>query len=302
VRVAHPWLGETFPLGRDRAHWRELFGASGWVYLFSVGNLIFSATDSLLINKGFGPEAVTPYQLNYRIVELIIQVIGSAAVIGMSKINLWIHSPEPENKERARAAVERLLTFQSSIATFGAMAYLAIDSMLIGTIFGHWRVVSLPLQWAFALNLAVTMCGDAGIQVAGIATRTGVRTAGAAIGITALLNLGLSYAAMKMGSIEGIAYATVIAQTLLSWFLGWHVCRVLKLSCSRWFLRSWLLPAVFVSATAWAQWRIGPGTWTGAAILFSIVCVLGIIHALLAGVNREFLRKELSVLRSLLPN
>ncbi len=301
VRAAHPWLGELTPLGRDRKLWRELVGASGWIYLYSLGNLIFTATDALLINKGFGPAAVTPYQFNYRLVELAVQVIGSASFIGQSKINLWIHSPDPELRERARAAVQRLCMFQSLLGTFAALGYLAVDSQFIRLWVGAEHQVPMILQWAFAFNLAVTMSGDSGIQVAGLCGANGLRTAGIAIGATALLNLALSYVALRCGSIAGIAWATVLAQSILSIVLARYLCRHLQLPLWRWCLRSFVLPVVFVAAIAAVQWKVGSTTWSGAGVLLVVAAVLAVLHAWLGGVNRDFIRHELAILRSFLP-
>jgi len=299
LRLAHPWLGEFLPLSFDRKVWRELLTASGWVYLYSLGSLVFSTTDRLLINAGFGSAAVPSYVMNYKACELAMQVIFSASAIGLSKINLWIASPDLTLQARAREVLQQLMIFETFVGTLCALGYLAFNNLFISHWIGARYHVSSALQWAFAINLAVTTAGDAGIQVAGLCGRNGLRTAGLAIGLSGLLNLGLSFISMKLGSITGIAYATVVAQILLSGFLGWHTCRYVGLAPGRWILRACVLPFGVVAFGAVLHWRIGSRTWTEAGLLAALFTVLALVQARVLGINSKLIRHELALLRSI---
>src|SRR5208282_1717949 len=101
---------------------------------------------------------------------------------------------------------------------------------------------ALGLQTAFALNMAITASGDAGIQLSMRSGKNGLRFAGLLIGLTGLLNVALSIVAMENGSLWGIAMATVLAQSLLSVGAGFYTCRHLQISWLPWLLKGWLLP------------------------------------------------------------
>ena len=118
---------------------------------------------------------------------------------------------------------------------------------------------ALPLQLAFALNLAVNASGDAGIQLAISAGEPrGLRIAGAAVGLTGLLNLALSITAMKMGSLWGIAMATVVAQSILSIVASFYTCRYMKLPWLPWLVKGWLFPLAGISFAGWLRMRLAP--------------------------------------------
>jgi O-antigen/teichoic acid export membrane protein len=300
LKLAHPWLSELRPLKRDLALWREIITASAWIYLYGLGNVIFTMTDRLLVNAGFGASAVTPYVLNYKPCELTLQVVLSASFVSLTKINQWIASPAAELRERARSEVQRLCLFQSVLGTACALGYLSLNNLFIQYWMGPAYQVPAPLQWAFALNLAITTGGDAGIQIAGVCGPRGLRTAGLAIGLTGLLNLALSFAAMKAGWLAGIAYATVIAQTVLSLVLGRYTCRHLNIPTRRWFVCSWLLPLVSVVLMAAAHHWMGSASWGGAFGLLGVGALIVLAGARLGGLTLDFVRQEWTILRAML--
>jgi O-antigen/teichoic acid export membrane protein len=300
LRVAHPWLGEVFPLRRDTVVWRSLLGTSIWVYLYALGSIVFTTTDRLLVNAGFGPAAVPPYQFNYKLCEMAIQVISSASFVALSKINPWIANPAEESQARSREAVQRLLLFDSLAGTVVALGYIAINNQFVRLWVGSEFQMPAMLQWAFALTLVVTMGGNAGIQVAGVCGRAGLRTAGIAIGVGALVNLALSFVAMKMGSLLGIAFATVFAQTGVSIFLARYTSRQLRMSTGRWLVRAWLLPVGAVLALAALHSWTGSDKWTSIVCLLGVGAALVLLQARLAGVDRAFVFHEMDLMRKIL--
>jgi hypothetical protein len=300
LRASFPPLSRLNPLGYNPALWRELTTTSGWVCLYVLGSLIFTTTDVLLINFGFGPGTVTGYVFNYKPVEMALQLVVSASYVSQGKLNIWLADPAPGSQSRARAAVRRLCQFQSLAGTACAAGYLALDNLFIAKWVGPQYQGSMVLQWAFALNLAVTTAGDTGIQVAGIFGPRGLRAAGIAIGLCGMLNLVLSFIAMRYAWLAGIAYATVLAQTILSLFLGAYICRQLGIAARPWLAKSWLLPVATVSIMAFLQSRIGSTTWQGVAGLLAAGALLVILQARLVGVTRNFFVQEWQIVRDIL--
>ena len=300
IRVSFRQLSRLLPLGYDLALWKELISTSGWVCLYLLGYIIYNATDNLLVNAGFGSGMVPAYSFNYKPIDMAVQVIISASFVSLAKINIWIADPARESQDRARTAVRRLGLFQSLIGTVGALCYLALDNKFIELWQGRDFQMSLMLQWAFALNLVVTAAGDANIQVAGVIGRPGLRRAGMAIGSTGVLNFILSFIAMRFQWLEGIAFATVVAQTILSFVLGVYICRHLQLKTRAWLAQSWFVPVFSVVIMAVLQYYIGSQHWKGVACLLGAAAVLIVIQARLTGVNREFIAYEWSVVRGIL--
>lgn len=300
LKIAHPAFSALRPITVNLVLWRELLSTSGWFYLYTLGGFIFTMTDRLLVNGGFGASTVTAYVLNYKPCEMAMQVLLSATFASQTKINQWIANPAPEAQERARQEVQRLNLFQSAVGVACALAYLALDNLFVDYWVGPAYQMPTNLQWAFALTLAITAAGDAGIQMAGLCGPKGLRKAGLAIGLTGLLNLALSLAAMRNGWLVGIAYATVVAQTVLSIVLAFHTCRYLKIPVTMWLVRSWLLPVLAVLALAVGNVWINTMRWSGALSLLAIGAVVWLLYARLAGLNRDFFAHEWKAIRRML--
>jgi hypothetical protein len=300
LRMSFPRLAALLPLKCDLAQWRDLVQTSGLVTFAVLGGFIFVMTDRLLVNAGFGAGVVTPYYFNYKPVEMALSVVLAASYMVLGKLNIWVATGSPETLARAGAAVERLNLFQVLAGTACALAYLALDNTFIALWVGRDFQQPIFLQWAFALTLVVTTAGDAGIQAAYVFGRPGLRRACLAVAATGLLNLGLSFAAMCCGWLAGIAYATVIAQTGLSLYLGFYTCRQLKLSFGRWFRRSWLWPVLTVCLLAALQYEIGSTDRTGILVLLGAGALLLVLLAFVAGLTGELIREELKIVRGFL--
>ena len=158
--------------------------------------------------------------------------------------------------------MRRLNQFQTLLGCGAALAYLGGNNLFMKLWWLHKANPILPaplaLQLAFALNLAVTTSGDTGIQLALRSGSRGLRVAGAAIGLTGLLNLGLSLVAMKMGSLWGIAMATVVAQSVLSLVASLFTCSYLKIAWLPWALKGWLFPVAGIACAGWLRMKL-PG-------------------------------------------
>lgn len=297
LNVAHPWLGKFFPLGFDRVVWRGLLMTSGWVYLYSIGNVVFSETDRLLVQAGFGAATVPAYRFNFKLCEVALAFIAAASFASAGKINMWIANPSEESQQRSREAVHRLSLFQSTLGTAAALGYLSVNNNFVELWVGEQYRIADLIQWAFALTLAITSGGDAALQISGLCGPKGIRTAGIAIGVAALINLALSFLAMLNRSLAGLAYATVFAQSLLSIYLGIHTARYLQMPVRAWLIRSWLLPVCTVASFALVQSKVGSDRWGKSALLLGVGAILLIIHSRMAGVTQDFLRHEWQVLR-----
>lgn len=299
IKGAHPWLGEIFPLRMNRVVWRELATASGWVYLSSLGSFIYTTTDRLLINAGFGPELVPKYLLNNKLPDLAFTLIVTASFVSIPKITQWIASPDPGDRVRVVTEVTRLNLFQILLGCMAALGYLAVNDVFIRVWLGPSYFVPASWQLAFALNLAISACGDAGIQLPGRFGIEGIRKMGIAVGGTGLLNLILSFIAMKLGYVVGIAFATVLAQSVLSLVLAWQTCRRLKLSFPAWATKSWLVPVAAVGSSFALRSVLVPHSWMNIGSLLAAYAALLFLIALGLGFNRQVLAQEWRVFREM---
>lgn len=295
VRAAHPQLSNVLPLRRDPEVWRDLAGASGWIYLYSIGYVIFSSTDALLVNAGFGAVVVTQYLLNFKPIEVALKLVGAATSVGLSKINIWIHSPDPAMQERAKVSTIRLNMFQSWFGTAAAAVYLALNDWFISFWVGPHFHVPAAWQIAFALTLAITMGGDAGVQVAALTHKTGLRIAGMTIAGTAFLNLTLSFIAMRAGSIVGIALATVVAQSVLAVILARFTSSKLQMSWMPWFLRAWIMPAGSIGLLGIARLQFTSLSPLSIAMLLLLSALVLIVHAWAIGLRWSIVKEELAI-------
>ncbi len=296
VRWSHPRLAEFLPLRLDRRLVRDLLEKSFWVYLCALGSMVFVTTDRLLISAGFGPAALPRYQLNYKFCELALTVIILAGFVSMPKITQWLASPAAEDRARAIKEALRLSRFQTLLGVAIALAYLLVNDVFMRLWLGEAKseLLRAPVAWqmAFAGTLVVTAGADATVQLSGRIAGDGLRRAGTAIGLTGLLNLGLSYCAMKAGSITGIAVATIIAQTGLSLALCRFVCGRFGLSWWPWAWRSCILPLLAVALAGAARLRWPPDSWGNATLLAGIYAVILAVIVRGSGFDLAFLRDE----------
>jgi O-antigen/teichoic acid export membrane protein len=311
LKWSHPWLGDLVPLRHDREEWKNLAATSGWAYLVGVGTVIYVATDLVVINAIKGPDLVPMYRFNYRAWELVSTLIVTASFVGLPKLTQWISSPEPADRQRLLLELKRLRVFEIVLACGAAFGYLAFNNLFIHVWLGKAYQAPLALQIAFACNLAVSVGGNAGIQMAMRAGENGLKLSGLAIGGTGLLNLTLSILSLKfipasVGSasgvpwgIIGVAAATVIAQSISSLCLGSVTCRYLKLPMLSWFSRCWALPLGVTIGAGVLKGFFPASSITHLSVIILCYGALFWIVCRLVGMNSELLRAELRQLRAL---
>lgn len=315
LKWSHPWLGDIRPLKCDRTEWKALAGASWWIYLISVGTAIYVSTDRLVITAGFEAGVVPMYLGNYKVCELSITLLTTAAFVSFPKVTQWISSVDESDRRRLLMELKRLRAFEIVLGCGAVLGYLAFNHAFVGLWLGKDYQGPLALQFAFAANLAVTICGNAGIQLSTRAGDRGLKLAGLAVGGTGLLNLGLSILSVKYGpalaqyfgfsngvavGITGVAVATVIAQSISSICLGTVTCRYLNISAFEWTARCWLLPVGFIAAASALKLLFPRDSLLHLGILSACYAVLFLALAALAGMNRELLRTELAQMRKML--
>jgi O-antigen/teichoic acid export membrane protein len=304
LKWSHPWLGDLWPLKRDFAEWKTLAITSGWAYLISIGTAIYFTTDRLVIGAVIGTEVIPTYQANYKVCELALTLIVTAAFVGLPKLTQWIASAEPSDRKRLLVEINRLKVFEIVLACGAVLGYLAFNNLFVGLWLDKAHQAPLALQIAFACNLAVSVGGNAGIQLSMRAGNNGLKYAGLAVAGTGLLNLALSILSVKLVSvygltfaITGVAVATVIAQSISSLFLGAVTCRYLELSSVRWAARCWLLPIGFTLLAAGLKRLFPTDSLSNLGILAGCYLVLFLVVCGLAGLNRGLLRAELAQAR-----
>ena len=300
LKWSHPWLGQLRPFGFDLALWKTLAQASGWFYLLSLGNAIYTTTDRLVINAWFGSAIIPRYHNNYKLCDLGVTLVLTGSLVSLPKITQWFADSTQAARDRLRTEAVRLNIFQIVLGCAVALFYLTFNDLIVRLWLGPQYKGDLLWQAAFACNLVVTTGGDAGIQ---ISTRCGDRAlkiAGLAVAGTGVLNLALSILSAMLGSITGVAVATVIAQSVLSLVLGKLTCRHLGLSAMSWSARSWLLPLGCVLVAAAYKSILPDLTLSHILQMAGCSAVLFVATCALAGLNMELVRSEWKTIRSML--
>jgi O-antigen/teichoic acid export membrane protein len=306
LKWSHPWLGNLTPLKRDRAQWKTLAGASGWMYLVSLGTAVYFTTDRLVIGAANYWDEIPRYNANYKACELLVMLIVSAAFFSFPKITQWIASPHETDRRRLLTELNRLSVFEIVLGCGAVLGYLAFNNLFVDLWLGKAYQVPLPLQFAFAGNLAVTVCGNAGIQLTMRAGDKGLKYGGLTVAGTGLLNLALSILAVELVSVYGLTFsltgvagATVVAQSVSSLCLGTVTCRYLGLSATRWAARCWLLPIGFTVVAAALKELFPHDSIKHLAVLSAGYGALFLMVCRLAGMNRDLLRSEINQARAL---
>jgi O-antigen/teichoic acid export membrane protein len=299
LKCSHPWLGDLMPLKQDPSEWKTLAGASWWMYLVSIGSVLYFTTDRLVIGAVLGTAVIPTYQANYKVCELCVTLITTAAFVGFPKVTQWIASPHEADRRRALTELNRLSVFEVVLACGAVLGYIAFNNLFVSIWLDKAHQAPLAWQFAFAFNLAVTCGGNAGIQLSMRAGDRGLRSSGLIVAGTGLLNLALSIVSVKLGSITGVAVATVIAQSISSVFLGAVTCRYLGIPIGRWMARCWLLPVAF-TLLATALKILFPDSSLYHLGLLS-VCYFGLFLVVcrLVGMNKELIHTELIQARAL---
>ena len=303
VRSTNPELARLRPLQFDRRTALLLGESSFWVYLCGLGNAIYRSTDTLVITAGslFALGTVTRYEYNYKFCDIAVFLAGTASFVSLPKITQWMHSPDAGDQRRARDEMRRLNRFQTLLGCGAALAYLAGNDLFMRVWWHHRENVvpaaPLALQLAFALNMAITASGDVGIQISQRSGKHGMRVAGTMIALTGLLNLALSVWAMERGSLQGIAMATVAAQSVLSLAAGWYTCRHLKANWLPWALGGWVFPTAGVLFAGWLRWRLPFDSTQNVLIVIGAYAAMLLAGALALGINLDFIRGELVIVR-----
>jgi O-antigen/teichoic acid export membrane protein len=306
VRASHPAMAGVFPLKLD---WRlvvSLTENSFWFYLCSLGNTIYRSTDGLVISAGFKPGLLAVYEYNYKFCDIAVFVALTASFVSLPKITQWMASTDPRDQDRVRTEARRLNQFQTLIGCTAALAYLAANDLFMHVWWAHSDKpippAALPLQLAFALNMAVTAGGDAGLQLMLRSGKQGLRIGGGLVGLTALLNLGLSILAMTRGSLLGIAMATVLAESVLRLSSGFYTCRKLQIRWLPWVMRAWLVPVAGVLFAAWLRWKLPFDSAQNISLLIAAYLAMALGTAWMLGITPAFIKAELAIVRGFFRN
>lgn len=296
VRLSHPALAHCRPLVFDRSQFTALSSQSFWIYFTSIAGGLYMVAGQFFVSRGFGPATVPVYRYNFRLCELALFIVNSANLASVPKITQWWNSSDSALRERARTETERLNKFQTLLGCAAALGYLAVNGRFMRLWLGPDMGASSALQGAFACHLAFTAAGLAGFDLAARCHERGIRTSGITVLTSALLNLALAWAAMRHGSLAGIAAAAAIAQSVVTLALGRFTARHMNLSWWRLSCRNWLLALAVVTAGLAAQTSLPPQPARAIPILLALdLCVLlGV--ARIVGIGIEDLQREKEIL------
>jgi O-antigen/teichoic acid export membrane protein len=289
LRISHPWLGQVLPVNYSSRIVRELLTGSFWSYLLSIGTFIYFLSDQIVVNAGFGSAAVPSYRFSYKLCELAIMLLASATFVTVPAIFKRVLSGDPQQRDLGLSSLDRLQRIQCFAAVAAALMYLGVNDAFLAVWLGSGFNQSLTIQTAFALNLAITVSGDAIIQSRVRADSRGLRIVGQTVGTCGVLNLVLSLIAMKFSSLAGIAFATVFAQLVQMTVLTRSISAALRLPFPRWLLRVIFVPAGSVLLASAVRGHAQPYTLVGAltyvltcaAILWAVALALNLNASLM---------------------
>jgi len=247
VNTTNKNLSRLLPLRFSMKEWMLLLQTGFWITISYLGNLIFVSSDRIIINAVFGSARVPAYVFNYKMVEMAILAISTFMYVSLPKLTMHFAAIKNGKDRMINELVIKINGYQIISSALAVTVYCFINNVFITKWVGNSFRVSNLLQYAFAVNLFITLGGGAFIQAAGKIEDFGLRLAGYSIAGTAFINLILSVIAARLGFIEGIAFATVFAQIILSYILGRYVVKKLKISFSFWFHRAILIPIIYTS-------------------------------------------------------
>ena len=117
------------------------------------------------------------------------------------------------------------------------------------------------------------------------------------VGLTGLLNLGLSVLAMTRGSLLGIAMATVLAESVLRLASSFYACRKLQIRWLPWIVRAWLAPVAGVLFAAWLRLKLPFDSAQNISLLLAAYLAMALAAAWMLGITPAFIKAELAIVR-----
>lgn len=297
-------MSRLLPIELDRQLAVNLFESGFWVYLISFGNTIYRHADNLVIWFGFADARNVDYNANYRFCDLANFVVVTASYVMLPKLTQWMASPDPKDRARVLVEMRRINQFQILLGCCAAFGYLAFNTIFMRILWYNTNNLVSPaavtLQIAFALNMAVTSCGDTCLQLSIRSGRSGLRFIGIVTALMGLLNLVLSIVAMRMHLLEGIALATVIAQCGVMLCSSFFICRHLKIAWLPWALKGCILPLAGISFAGWLRMLWPMDSLPHALMLLGSYAALLLAAAWGLGVDMALIRHELQFVKRLL--
>jgi O-antigen/teichoic acid export membrane protein len=300
MRASHVDLAGPFPLQLEPACVKALLQSSFWAYLFSISFCIYTATDRLMVNAGFGASRVTPYVLNFRLCDVALMLIIGVAFVAMPGVVARILNPDERQKIEGRIAAEKIRKIQTFLGCVASIFYLTVNDVFVRWWFGANTAVPLNLQAAFAFTLLLTAASDNAIQLWGRLSESGLRNGSIAAILSALVNLGLSYAAMSVGWIAGIAWATWVARAFFALFAIRAVCTEFQIPSRRWLVSVFIAPTIMLAASFFLIKWISPHMASQWLVLAGSNLVLIGLSFFLCGLRPSLFREELAALQSLI--
>ena len=296
-------LSAVTPLLVDQPIFKRLLSAGFWIYLSSLGNLLFTTTAQLVVNAGFGPEIVPPYVLNYKIPELAYGLIAAAGLVAFSKIARLVNSSRDHEKRHGQHLFTYLHRLQIWVGMSVAVVYVFLNDQFIEWWLGTDYRVPVYLQLAFAANLVFAAAGDAPLRAIGMFSSTNLPFFGRAIFAMGAFNLGLSLVFMRMELLIGIAVAAVVAQAGLNCLLTVRLARQEGPGSRPLLIRTLVHPLLFVIVLLALRWLWPLETFLGKAALVATAAVWLTGEFWLLGLRPNQLRTEYKHMLTLLkPN
>jgi hypothetical protein len=99
-----------------------------------------------------------------------------------------------------------------------------------------------------------------------------------------------------MGSLWGIAMATVVAQSVLSLAASFFTCKYLQIAWLPWALKGWLFPVAGIVCAGWLRMKLPADSAQNLLLLAGAYAALLLAAAWALGVRPAYIKEELQIL------
>jgi O-antigen/teichoic acid export membrane protein len=209
--------GVVFSRQGDRALWRaapsmatarEIGGLAPSMIAASVGSVLATNSEIVLVTTVFGPVAAAVYALTRRAIDALRNLLDS---IAFAVNGGFAHLVAAADRHRARVVLREMLWIRLALASLTGAVAIAVNRVFVTLLFGPAQFGGVWLTAAFAVQMVVggqSFMANYLLRAAGevrqgswlLAAEAVVRAAGIAAGLQAIGLVGAPLSAVAVGA------------------------------------------------------------------------------------------------------
>ena len=271
AKKAYPQLHFDFSVITLK-HMKEIFGVSSLWFVSMIAAIVIYSTDTILIGIFMSTAMVTMYALTFRLSEVIREFIYSISFTLMPAIGQIMGKGDID---KAREIYLRSQLVILSLAVIGAVFVYLFNGYFVKFWVGDEYFAGNTLSLIFAGMLFITVVFHSSSLILGADLKLKAITL---IRITeAVINIGLSIWLVQMYVLLGVAFATLIAGILTSfWAIPYMTMKHLGIPLGTWMKKIALkLLVVFAVSVVLAYvvqqlWKFGSLGILASFLIYSI--------------------------------